>query len=272
VKLLGDYHIHTTFSDGKNSVIEMVRSAKDAGLKECAITDHGFGRVIKGLRKKSFGKLVGEIESARSEMPVLVGVEANLRSLRGDIDIPKQYRDKFDIVLCGVHMAVNYTPLAFLTFEIPNLFFRFILHYTPKFMVRRNTRTVQKAIERNHIDVWTHPNKYFKVDVVEISKTCAERGTLVELNGKRISFRPIDFERMCRNGANFIIGSDAHDTRRVGSMTKVEEFLRNCDYDPACIININKTFTEWKNERIHEQNETRDSEPCRRGWFRKHRS
>jgi putative hydrolase len=244
----GDYHMHTYFSDGGGSVIEMAAQAKERGLREIAITDHGFSKVKGGLKRKDFDRYISEIESARSELPILIGVEANITSTRGGIDIKKGDRDKFDILLCGVHVLNRQTALTFLTFWLPNIFWGF-LRFTPKFQRKYNTKIAKRVIEHNDIDIWTHPNRYFAVDVVDIARACAVRGTLVELNGKRVSFRPIDFERMCAVGAKFIIGSDAHAVKNVGNFSRVEEFLKNCDYDPKVIINNEKTFTEYKNER-----------------------
>jgi len=152
---------------------------------------------------------------------------------------------KFDIVLFGIHIAVLYSIRAFLFFFLPNMFWK-LIHWTPAGRKRKNTKAVINAIENNRIDVWTHPNRYFRLNVVEVAKACAERGTLVELNSKKISFRPIDFERMVRVGAKFIINSDAHRPNRIGETTRVEEFLKNCDYNEDDIINLRKTFTEYK--------------------------
>lgn len=246
MKIYGDYHTHTVYSDGRSSIMDVVLAAKERGLSEIAITDHSVGKIAKSLRKRDFKKYLAEIKSARSELPVLIGVEANIINTNGLIDIDEKMRKKLDIVLCGVHILVFYSLRALFTFCLPNLFFSAI-RFTPKFQIKYNTRVVQKAIQENDIDIWTHPSLYFKIDVVEVAKTCAERGTLVELNSSRISFRPIDFERMAKVGAKFIIGSDAHKIGRVGDIARVEEFLKNCDFEPKAIINLNKTFTEFKN-------------------------
>ena len=255
MKILGDYHTHTYYSDGQAAVIEMVRVAKENGLHEIAITDHSMGKWSRRFKRSNFEKLCGDVESARSEMPVLVGVESNLISTNGRIDVDNVMREKLDILLFGVHILVLYSPSAFLTFCLPNLFFRCI-RFTPKFQVRYNTKVVKRVIEKNKVDIWTHPNKYFKLDVMDVAKACIERGTLIELNSRKISFRPIDFERMAAIGAKFVINSDAHSTKRVGDIARVEEFLKNCDYDPKVIINLNKTFTEYKHGNISGRNQS----------------
>ena len=49
MKILGDYHTHTTFSHGKGKVLDNALSAKEKGLAEIAIADHGFGHLLYGM-------------------------------------------------------------------------------------------------------------------------------------------------------------------------------------------------------------------------------
>ena len=265
VKILGDYHTHTNYSDGQTPVIEIVQAAKEKGLSEVAVTDHGPSKIIKGLRRKKFGRLIGDVQAAKSEMTVLLGAEANVINTKGKIDLDGSIRKDLDLLLFGVHVVVWYSFGAFLTFWLPNIVFNF-LRFVPKYQIRRNTEIVKRVLEKNQIDIWTHPSRYFKVDVVSVAKTCVERGTLIELNSKRISFRPVDFERMAALGAKFIICSDAHSPKRVGDVTRAEEFLRNCDYRPIDIINLGQTYTEYKtgkdkkeDENISGGNQNRDT-------------
>jgi putative hydrolase len=278
MKILGDYHTHTSYSDGHAPVIDMVRAGKERGLKEMAITDHGFRKILGGLRDSTIERVRGEIESARGELPVLFGIESNVVSCGGRIDVGKKHAEKFDIILCGVHVNVAYSFGAIFTFLLPNLFWR-LVGRTPAFQRRHNTKICIHAIKKNHIDIWTHMNRYFRVNVLDVARACVERGTVIELNSRRISFRPIDFERMAALGAKFIIDSDAHKPRRVGDIARVEEFLKNCDFDPASIINLNQTWTEYKkgeNEdvscanKIGDPAKTEGERPRRRGfWHRR---
>ena len=80
---------------------------------------------------------------------------------------------------------------------------------------------------------------------MELARACQAHGTLVELNGAKISFRPIDFERMNAVGVKFIINSDAHRARSVGSVDRVYEFSKNCDYTEESIVNLNPEFS-WE--------------------------
>jgi len=245
VKIFGDYHTHTDNSDGTDTVEQIVEAAKNIGLQEVAITDHGPARWISGLKPKQYSMVKALVEKCGEEKGIktLFGIEANITGTAGQIDFNcEENYDKVDIVLCGVHRLVRPANLlSFFTFFLPNWVCS-IIRWFPKPLVRHNTEVLKRALTQNNIDVYAHPNRYTKVDVVEIAKVCAERGILIELNSKRISFRPIDFERMLAVGAKFIINSDAHSARRVGTTSKVVEFLKLCDYKDSDIINLVGTF------------------------------
>ena len=85
--LTADYHTHTPYSHGKNTVLENANAAKRLGLKEIAITDHGFNHLLFGLKRKRLDDLRHEIDEAErlTGVKVLMGMESNLISLDGDI-------------------------------------------------------------------------------------------------------------------------------------------------------------------------------------------
>jgi len=244
MRIVADYHTHTDNSDGKATVEQIVYAAKSAGLSEVAITDHGHGKWLNGLKPKQYSMMKALVEKCGvdNDIKTLFGVEANITGSAGQIDFFAEDYDNVDIVLCGIHRFVKpATFFSIFTYILPNWFFG-TARYWPKSRIRKNTELVKRAIAENRIDIYVHPNRYFKVDVVDIAKTCAERGTLIELNSKKISFRPIDFERMTAVGAKFVICSDAHTPRRVGNITKVVDFLKLCEWQPKDIINMEGTF------------------------------
>ena len=260
--IVGDYHTHTDNSDGKDTVEDMIRAASNLGLQEIAITDHGHKKWFGGLgpKKYSMVKALVEKSAAEHDIKAYFGVEANVTGTNGQIDVDVDDRANMDILLCGIHRLVHSVNIKTLfTFFIPNWFWG-IIRYTPKGRIRKNTEVMKRVIANNNIDIWAHPNRYFRLDVVEVAKICADRGTLVELNGKYISFRPVDFERMAAIGAKFIIGSDAHRTGRIASVNKVFEFLKLCDYKPDDIVNIDGTFRRSKPKGIQLIDEQRINE------------
>jgi len=93
-----DLHIHTTYSDGRNSVEEMVKKAVSLGFKKIAITDH--------IWKTSdwFNEYYNHIKSLNYEgIEVLVGFEAKALNINGEIDAPKSAILKADIRIGAIH-------------------------------------------------------------------------------------------------------------------------------------------------------------------------
>ena len=53
MELTGDYHTHTIFSHGKGTILENALSAKEVGLKEIGISDHGFAHTAFGIKRRN---------------------------------------------------------------------------------------------------------------------------------------------------------------------------------------------------------------------------
>ena len=110
--LLADYHTHTKYSrngHGKGTIDENVRAAYEKGLRQIAITDHGFNQKMYGVKRSAIPQIKKEIEDAKECYPidVLLGIEANLISSQGDIDLTPTDFEDFDIILCGFHRFVK---------------------------------------------------------------------------------------------------------------------------------------------------------------------
>ena len=75
--LTGDYHTHTPFSHGKNTVEENAQRAKELGLKQIGISDHGFSHVAFGIRRRQIKDYRAECKAAAEKfgIDVLVGIE-----------------------------------------------------------------------------------------------------------------------------------------------------------------------------------------------------
>lgn len=240
MRLFGDYHFHTAFSrDGHGTIDEAAAMAKEKNLKEIAITEHG-PMVWSGVDRKNYAQIRALCKTAEEThgVRVLMGLESNVISADGKIDVTEDERGLFDIMLCGIHRTTKAADFkSFWKFFLPNRFWS-VIRWTPKGRIEKNTEVMKNVILNNKIDIWTHPNRYWKIDVVEVARVCAERGTLMELNGKKISFRPIDFERSLAAGAKFIVNSDGHNREQLGRTAVVREFLELVDYRDGDIVNI----------------------------------
>ena len=82
MELTADYHTHTPYSHGKNTVLENASAAKSKGLKQIAITDHGFNHLIFGLKRKKLPDLRAEINEAERLTGIKVLMEIGRASCR----------------------------------------------------------------------------------------------------------------------------------------------------------------------------------------------
>ena len=90
--LTGDYHTHTPYSHGKNTVAENAEKAKALGLQEIGICDHGFSHTTFGLSRSKIAQYKAECRVAEEKygINVLVGIESNIRSVSGKADLTEK--------------------------------------------------------------------------------------------------------------------------------------------------------------------------------------
>lgn len=218
----GDYHTHTTFSHGKGSVRDNVAVAHAKGLKEIAITDHGLRHVIFGLRQRKLPELRAQIDEAMQEFPdvhVILGVEANLCGRRGNVDVRDDQKELFELIIGGYHKAVYMKRISeYFTLHANSVYEKLTGKPTQK-MIARNTDAIIKAVEKFPLAVLTHIGYGLSVEPVPVAECCAEYGTLLELNGKRINMTDKQFEQVLKTKVEFIVNSDAHLPENVGNFT-----------------------------------------------------
>lgn len=220
MRLTADYHTHTKYSDGRASVLQNALRAKELGLEEIAITEHGFSHIILGLKRKKLDKYLKDIEDARAKtgMNILVGIEGNILGQEGTSDLKEDDFQKFDLYLAGIHIFVHYES----GHDSRNGwkgFFKYNLHTKPsQTLIREQTLGFIHAVERNPIDVLTHVNYQCFCDSVEVAKCCADYGTYIEISGKKPHFTDEELAKVAETGVRFIVNSDAHSPKRIGDI------------------------------------------------------
>lgn len=243
----GDYHTHTTLSKkpfmlinhASGTIEDNIKTAKEQGLKEIAITDHGFAHKFFGCSRKKLQATKEEIIrlSQKYDMKVYFGVEANFLSLDGTIDIIDTDRNYLDIVLCGYHKTARPKTIKDkFTIFIANLLAN--LFGTSKKLRQKNTQMVLNALDKNKIDVLTHINSKMHCDVEQIAKKASERGTLIELNEKHMCFTQDEINRMLKYNVKFIVDSDAHSPKKIGKFKKVESAIEKYNIPKDRIVNL----------------------------------
>ena len=242
--LFGDYHTHTKYSrhgHGKGTILDNATVAMDKGLKQIAITDHGFNHKFFGVKRKDIPQVKEDILNAKdvTGVDILLGVEANLISRQGDIDIIESDFEFLDILLMGHHRMVNMkSHKDFYKLSIVNMFGS---PYKPsEERLNRNTTALLRALDKYPIDILTHLNYGFPTDTLAVAKLAKEKGTLIELNGKRINFTDQEILTMAEEGVKFIVNSDAHSPERVGECNNAINTIFRLDIPLSQVVNVDK--------------------------------
>ena len=222
-KAFADYHTHTVYSHGGGTIRDNAKKAKERGLEELGIADHGpanWGHIATtGL--DAFDKIIKETKEVQrefSELKILAATEANLNSFQGDLDIPLGMQKKLDMVLAGFHTTIY--PKSFEDgFQFAS---QRVLSFVSPDIKRKaraaNTKAMVEAVYKNEIDIITHPGLKISIDTHELARACVQNHTALEINSKH-GIKSIEFiKAAAREGVKFAIGSDAHQPERVGQL------------------------------------------------------
>ena len=242
MKLSADYHTHTVFSHGKGKIIDNAMVAKEKGLMELGISDHGFSHPAFGLTKKKVPLMRALCDEASKEtgVKVLLGIESNIIGTDGTVDLKPKLYDDFDIFLAGIHKFVLYKANTIFPLFFRNYFNSlFKKEEVSASLIKTNTKTFINVIKNNPVDVITHLNYCCYADAVEVAKVAADYGTYIELNSKKTHLSDEELYKISKTGVNFVIDSDAHTPDRVGEISLVEKMLSRVNISEERIKNIN---------------------------------
>ena len=167
MKFYGDYHTHSYYSDGRQSIQEIVQAADRRGLQEVAITDHGPLAAVIGVKKAtSYLEMREQIEAINQDREpgkrVLLGAEANIRDLDGRLDIPDEVIRELDILIAGLHPYTLPTSLD----DGIKIWVQNSLRHLGKGQaekaVNANTKAIVETICQNpRLDIISHPGLFF---------------------------------------------------------------------------------------------------------------
>lgn len=219
VKLIADLHTHTRYSHGTGTIAENVYSAMAQGLQAVAITDHGPRSGLFGVSEERLAQARAEVDDLNGKTVgtrALLGMECNVVSAKGDLDLPPERLEALDIVLAGLHPGVRTRTLQdgwILTGR--NVMARLSVSLRERARVS-NTKAIMEAVLKNPVDIVTHPGWGFDIDTVDLARACARRGTAMEINARH-GHMSVEYCRVAaRAGARFVIDSDAHKPADVG--------------------------------------------------------
>lgn len=236
----GDYHVHTRNSDGRAAARDMVAAARRAGLEEVALTDHGPRNIGVGVNAANvFLRLKKKVAGWDTpDIRVLVGAEANIVGLNGEIDIPAAVYRQLDLLLVGLHPYV--LPRDWATARelvLANQLQGRSRRWRERAM-EANTRALTAALEKHPVFCITHPGLEMPVDIEPLARVCARTGTLWEVNVGHCYQRPQELARVARWGVRFVVNSDAHQPATVGRLEEGWRLLRAAGVPPEQVINL----------------------------------
>lgn len=246
--LTADYHTHTPYSHGKGTVLENATRAKELGLAQIGITDHGFSHIVFGVRRRQVPSLKRECAEAEEKtgVRVLVGMECNIRGRSGLTDLEPSDYDDFDLFLCGVHLITRYQTMGDLfRFGLRNYFKR-KKKSVPRSLVKETTEAYINTVKYNPVDVLTHVNFQCFADAVEVAKACADHGTYLELSGKKVHFSDEELFRISQTGVRFVLDSDAHSVNRIGDVSLAKEQIVRVGLPLDRIDNIDGRLPDFR--------------------------
>ena len=243
MEFYGDYHTHSRHSDGRQNEVQIVEAARQRGLQEIAITDHG--PLALGIGIKNPGVLtamrrrVDDLNRIYTDIEILLGVEANIRDLEGKLDVEGAELEQLDILIAGLHPYTIPTSWSDGVQIFGQNFLRRLSRSERKRAVEANTRATIAALHNNPgLDILSHPGLFYQVDIGAVAKACVENQVLFEINCAH-GYPPIsDIMIAKEQGVNFIINSDAHFMKTVGQLDYGREMIKLTGIPPENIVNL----------------------------------
>jgi DNA polymerase (family 10) len=204
-EIRGDLHVHTTWSDGKASVLEMAEAARELGYEYVAICDHTRSvRVVPGLDADDVRRQGEEIAAVNEQVApfrVLRGIECDILA-DGTLDLPDDVLMELEWVQASVHAGQRQSR-------------------------EQLTRRTLAAVEHPAVRSISHPQGRIinhrppnAVDLEVVFAACAEHGVTVETNGlpDRIDLSSELVRDAIRAGVLITCSTDAHSVRGLGNM------------------------------------------------------
>lgn len=192
------FHCHTTYSDGKATIAEMVRAAAELGFDAITITDHSAAAgYAGGLDADRLRAQLAEIAALTApEARVLRGTEADILA-DGTLDVPPELVGDLDVIIASVHQRYQ--------LDVDGM-----------------TARLVAAMRKPCFKIWGHAlgrlvlrRDPIEVRLDDVLDAIAESPAAIEINGDpyRLDLEPVHARAAARRGIKFVLSCDAHSTR-----------------------------------------------------------
>jgi len=220
----GDLQMHSTWSDGKNSIEEMVAACAARGYEYMALTDHSKALAMTGgldaKRIREQWKEIEEVQERHPEIRILRSQEVDILA-DGTLDQDEDVLEELDLVVVSVHSR----------FDLP---------------AAEQTARVLTALRHPHVDVLAHPTGRlinrrppFDLQIDEVLDCAKENGVVVELNAhpERLDLKDSHLMLARELGLKVAISTDAHRARDLDLMHYGVEQARRAWLSKADVVN-----------------------------------
>ncbi len=199
----GDLHTHTTATDGRNTLEEMVRAAVEKGYEYIAITNHSPKTTIAhGIDTHALMEQMKEIDRLSSRYPEITILKSSEVDILedGSLDYPDEVLKTLDLTVCSVH-------------------------YYQKLPESKQTERVIRAMDNPFFTIFAHPTgrlinerKPYEIDLGRVMKAARERRCFLELNSHpdRLDMNDIYCKQAKDLGVMVAISTDAHSIHDLG--------------------------------------------------------
>lgn len=202
--LRGDLHMHTEYSEGKDSLKTMIEKAETLGYEYIAVTDHSRSqKIANGLEVEKLKAQWKEIDklSKQFRIKILKGSEVDILK-DGSLDYPAEILKELDVVVGAVHSG----------FAFPE---------------RRMTERIVTALENKYLDILAHPSgrllgkrEAYAVNFEKVFEVAAANEKVIEINSQpsRLDLNDELILRAKTFGLKFCISTDSHAVSDLTSM------------------------------------------------------
>lgn len=201
----GDLQVHTTATDGRDSLEAMAEAAEALGYEYLAITDHSPAvRVTGGLDRAGFrrqGRRIDRLNARLRRLTVLKGAEVDILA-DGSLDLDDATLEGLDLVVISVHAALDLPEAA-------------------------QTERLLRALAHPAVDVLGHPTGRLlgrrapmRFDRDRVLRAARDNGVLVEINAQpeRLDLDDLGCRAAIEAGVRLVVSTDAHATAELGFM------------------------------------------------------